>query len=51
MFSVLGKTNNNTVFIKCKHVLHICDECMCVVDKKCHVRATTSEFITGCFAI
>ena len=47
----LGKTNNNTIFIKCKHVLHICDECMYVVDKKCPVCATTSEFITGCFII
>ena len=47
----LGETNNNTMFIKCKHILNICDECICVTNKKCHVCSITTDIITGCFVI
>jgi len=46
-----GDTYNNTVFIKCKHILHICNECSHITAKKCPICTTSTEIITGCYAV
>jgi len=47
----LDITNNNTVFIECKHILNICEECIHITQKKCPVCIKPSEIITGCYLL
>jgi hypothetical protein len=47
----LDKTDRNTVFIKCKHIFHVCDECMYIVEHKCPICMKPTEIINNCYAI
>jgi hypothetical protein len=41
----------STVFVECKHILHVCSECCNVLDKKCPICRIDTPIIIGCFAI
>jgi hypothetical protein len=44
-------TNNNIFVVKCKHVLHLCDDCSTIINNKCPICMIPSEIISGCFCV
>jgi ankyrin repeat protein len=44
-------TNNNIFVVKCKHVLHLCNDCSSTINNKCPVCMIPSEIISGCFCV
>jgi hypothetical protein len=44
-------TNNNIFLVKCKHVLHLCNDCSTTINNKCPICMIPSEIISGCYYV
>jgi hypothetical protein len=44
-------TNHNIFLVKCKHMLHMCNDCSSIINNKCPICMIPSEIISGCFCV